>query len=87
MGMPNSRMRMGVCVCVCMCVCMCMCMRHPPDIPYANRYTLFGGFSLALGAAVPFIYANPYVFMGLEQLVANLGADYLVSTVGTIEPS
>ena len=51
------------------------------------KYTLSGLLCLGLGAFVPFLYPHPYVFLGVEQLVANITADSMVASIGTIEPS
>lgn len=51
------------------------------------KYSLVGVLSLALGTLVPFLYAHPYVFLGVEQLVANTTAEAIVATLGDIEPS
>jgi len=51
------------------------------------KYSLGAALSLALGTLVPFLYAHPYVFLGVEQLVANTTADAIVATLGDIEPS
>jgi hypothetical protein len=54
----------------------------------AAKYLLSGGLCFLLGVALPpFIYPHPYMFLAVEQLVANLTADALVNTLGTIEPS
>ena len=43
---------------------------------------------LAMGALVPFLYPHPYIFIGVEQLAANLLADSLVETyLGNVQPS
>lgn len=51
------------------------------------KYSLSAVLCLGLGTVVPFIYPHPYLFLGVEQLVANLTAEALVAKVGTIEPS
>ena len=59
-------------MCVCLCVCVCV------------RVQLL---SFALGTLVPFLYPHPYVFIGVEQLVANMLADTAVAALGDITPS
>jgi hypothetical protein len=42
---------------------------------------------MGVGIAVPFVYPHPFIFIGIEQLVANVLADLLVAKMGTIEAS
>lgn len=51
------------------------------------KYSLSGTLCLFAGAFVPFFYPHPFVFIGIEQLAANILADTLVAKLGTIEPS
>ena len=44
----------------------------------AIKYSVSAVFCLVLGAAVPFIYAHPYVFI-LSDLGANTAADMVVA--------
>lgn len=54
----------------------------------AVKYSLGGFLCLAFGGLVPFLYPHPYVFIGVEQLAANLIADTVVeSYLGHVEPS
>ena len=53
----------------------------------AAKYSLSAVLCLALGVFVPFLYPHPYVFIGVEQLAANIIADTFVAKLGTIEPS
>jgi len=54
----------------------------------AAKYALSGSLCFVLGLALPpFIYPHPYMFLGVEQLIANMTADLLVGNLGTIEPS
>ena len=51
------------------------------------KYSLSAALCLSLGTLVPFLYPHPYVFLGVEQLAANVLADMVVAKVGVIEPS
>ena len=53
----------------------------------ATKYALSAALCYALGAFVPFLYPHPYVFIGVEQLAANVIADMLVANLGEIAPS
>jgi hypothetical protein len=52
-----------------------------------GKYVLGGVLCLAFGSLVPFVYPHPYIFIGVEQLVANLAAEAAINHFGTIEPS
>ena len=51
------------------------------------KYAASGALCLAFGMLVPFIYPHPYIFIGVEQLGANILAETIVGTIGDIEPS
>jgi hypothetical protein len=54
----------------------------------AAKYCLGGALCFAFGALVPFLYPHPYIFIGVEQLTANLIADSVVETyLGAVQPS
>jgi len=51
------------------------------------KHSINGLFCIALGAAVPFLSPNFYVFVAIEQLVGALATDAIIARLGTIEPS
>ena len=52
------------------------------------KYSLGGALCVGFGALVPFVYPHPYIFIGIEQLAANLIADSVVeSYLGNVVPS
>ena len=53
----------------------------------AAKYSLSAALCLGMGTLVPFLYPHPYIFIGVEQLAANVVADLLVAKLGVIEPS
>ena len=51
------------------------------------KFSLSGVLCLSMGSLVPFVYPHYLVFMAVEQLGANMLADFLVAKLGTIEPA